>query len=144
MSVFCCFYYLNITLLCNWFEQKPLPESTDFESLSCQETKLSQLALNRHPAQTTSQPSSILGCHQALVSVRPSIGCAIYLIPPAWPSGFSRQPDCFLAVCVQRKIASEKLWRQRRPTHGKNANKENVRWCLERAKCFGKEEGYHF
>lgn len=25
MSVFCCIYYLNITLLCNWFEQKPLP-----------------------------------------------------------------------------------------------------------------------
>lgn len=24
------------------------------------------------------------------------------------------------------------------------ANKENVRWRLERAKCFGKEEGYHF
>lgn len=77
------------------------------------------------PASGTNNFSAII--HFGLSSgtgVRPSIGCAIYLLPPAWPSGFSSQPDCFLAVCVQRKIASEKLWRQRRPTHGKTKQRK--------------------
>lgn len=118
MSVFCRFYYLNITLLCNWFEQKPLPGKY----------RLWKTWLPRDQVKPTcTQPASGTNNFSAIIHFGLSSGTGVR--PSYLQHGhqvFQGNLIVFLPFVYKRKIASEKLWRQRRPTHGKT-NKQRQR-----------------